>query len=244
MINEFNFINIDSEIELDTPIYRVYNSQRLLTMFANKENVLVRPSLWDDPLENFILNTAASKMQYHSHLDLEARNYYYGQCWSLIEESDAMWRIYSHDKSGIKVKTTIRKLFSSLKEYVKDNDDNVFIGKVKYLNGDLLREKLMDESWLELEAISYINQATSLMFKRMEFEHEKEVRLLYLNNFHRNTSTDLFHYRIEPNNLFNEIVFDPRISDETFEVYKLYLVEKSGFSKTVRQSELYKIPIL
>lgn len=41
---------------------------------------------------------------------------WYGQCWSLLEESDAMWRIYSPKASdeAIKVKTTIRKLFANL----------------------------------------------------------------------------------------------------------------------------------
>ncbi len=244
MINERNYINIDQDRDLDTPIYRVYNSNWLLSMFTKNENVLVKPSLWDDPFENFILNTAAIKLKNQARFDLEARNQYYGQCWSLIEESDAMWRIYSHDKNGIKVKTTIRKLFSSLKQSANDLIGNPFIGKVKYLHINLLKQRIMDESWLELESFSYESQATSLMFKRLEFEHEKEVRLLFRNSFDKNSNSDLYHYKIDPHDLFEEIVFDPRISYEIFEVYKSFLKEKIGYKQPIKQSELYKIPDL
>src|SRR5438552_2336902 len=57
----------------------------------------------------------------------------YGQCWSLLDESDAMWRIYSPNKAGVKIRTTVRKLITA----VYDRTDRYaslkyFIGRVSY----------------------------------------------------------------------------------------------------------------
>ena len=239
---DYNIINIEDEADLDTPIYRVYNCQRLLTLFGEKKNTLVKPALWDDPLENFILNTAAKSLAGDSRYDFEARDSYYGQCWSLLNESDAMWRIYSPDKMGIKVKTTIRKLIDSLQNSTEAKSGQCFIGKVKYLDSESLKNRLEDKSWLHLEAMSYDNQAASLLYKRLEFTHEHEVRLLFLDR--RNSSSTIFQYSIDPLQTFDEIEFDPRISTEMFDVFQFYFQEKISYNKPIVQSELYKVPQL
>lgn len=239
---QYNIINMENEADLDTPIYRVYNCQRLLSLFEEKKNTLVKPALWDDPLENFILHTAAKSLSGNTRYDFEARNRFYGQCWSLIEESDAMWRIYSSDKMGIKVKTTIRKLFNSLLDFSQPNFGECFIGKVKYIESDLLRKRLEDKSWLHAEANTYEGQAASLLFKRLEFTHENEVRLLFLGD--RNLTGTVFQYPVDPSDLFDEIQFDPRISSDMFKVFEFYFREKVFYNKPVVQSELYKVPQL
>ena len=38
----------------------------------------------------------------------------YGQCWTKTRESDAMWRIYSPNKNGVRIMTTPRKLLTAL----------------------------------------------------------------------------------------------------------------------------------
>jgi hypothetical protein len=198
--------------------------------------------LWDDPLENFILTTAAKTLAGDLRYDFEARNRFYGQCWSLIDESDAMWRIYSHDKMGIKVKTTIRKLIDSLQSSPDASSGECFVGKVKYLDSGALKQRLEDTSWLHMEAISYDGQAASLLFKRLEFTHEHEVRLLFLD--HRDGGSMIFQHSVEPLELFDEIEFDPRISTEMFEVFHFYFREKILYNKPIVQSELYKVPKL
>jgi hypothetical protein len=100
------------EKDLDKPIYRIFSFERLKQIFDEQQLTLVKPSLWDDPFENFILNSTG-RLPDGRVFEIRFRNTFYGQCWSLTRESDAMWRIYSPDKNGVKVKTTIRKLFSS-----------------------------------------------------------------------------------------------------------------------------------
>lgn len=57
---------------------------------------------------------------------------YYGQCWSLTKDSDAMWRIYSNHKDGVRIKTTVGKLISELEQTRGMIAVVPYFGKVKY----------------------------------------------------------------------------------------------------------------
>ena len=226
--------------EQNASIYRVFSIHRLLEIFSSNKNTLVRPGLWDDPFENFIL-TLAIQASPDPNAYMAVKDGFYGQCWSLLRESDAMWRIYSPDKNGVKVKTTVKKLFDSLGES-EETDGECFIGKVSYKKDAGLRRRLQNRDWLNQEIASSTSQATSLLFKRVEFEHEAEIRLLYLSTNQQPTSNNLFSYTIEPKELFDEIEFDPRLSEEVYNAYKYYLANKIGFENPINQSKLYKVP--
>ncbi|HLM67686.1 MAG TPA: DUF2971 domain-containing protein [Longimicrobium sp.] len=239
----YNLINLQSD-EMNMPIYRVFNFQRLIPIFKQGKNTLVKPALWDDPLENFILHVATKAYENHAHaFDFSAKDRFYGQCWSTLDQSDAMWRIYSPDKSGVKVATTIGKLLASLEAGTHGTPGEAFIGRVLYIDDATLRRNLQDRGWLAQEGVNSHSQAASLLFKRVEFEHEAEVRLIYLNH-DQHYNDNLFHCPIDPAALFDEIQFDPRISDELFEAFHFYLREKLGYAKTISRSELYRIPEL
>lgn len=231
-------INLETK-DLKTRIYRVFNVQRLLEACSSRKNVLVRPTKWDDPFENFILATALKVTA--GRQPLPVKDNFYGQCWSVLKESDAMWRIYSPEKTGVKVTTTIGKLYDSLAK-APEKQGECFIGKVKYLPDQSLRKRLMDKRWLSAELADTTSKATSLLFKRKEFAHEHELRLLYLS--YNRLPEDLFAYSTDPLKLFDEIQFDPRLSDELFKVYSHYLVAELGFKNSVTKSKLYQLPNL
>jgi hypothetical protein len=241
-------INLESQ-DRAVPIYRVYDIPRLLEICTLNMNTLVKPELWDDPFENFILKVAIKESGGAGYYT-PVKDGFFGQCWSMLKESDAMWRIYSPTKSGVKVKTSIGKLLKSLSNAPENKEKRkkkglCFIGKVSYKEDEKLREKLQDKRWLNAELADTTSQATSLLFKRFEFEHEAEVRLLYLPNlpYHLQDSK-IFRYTVKPQSLFDEIQFDPRISDELFKVYKYYLRSVIGFRKPVTKSKLYEVPNL
>ena len=226
---------------LSTPIFRVFNIQRFLELCAAKKNTLVRPHKWDDPFENFILKKALELPNPTASGMTEGQENFYGQCWTSLKESDAMWRIYSSDKSGVKVKTTIGRLIESLAAVSAPNDD-YFIGNVSYLKDSVLRDNLQKVRWLMAEVTDIESMARSLLFKRVEFEHEREIRLIY---FWRNATTDIFQYAVNPLQLFEEVQFDPRISPELFAVYQHYLVSEIGFPRNkISKSTLYQLPTL
>jgi hypothetical protein len=102
--------------DLDQPVYRIFPCHRLSEMFSERELVMVRPSSWDDPFENFLLQCGVIDGCGKVTSLASLRDHWYGLCWTTNEDSDAMWRIYSPDKKGVRVKTTIRKLADTLRE--------------------------------------------------------------------------------------------------------------------------------
>lgn len=225
-----NYINF-TKAELTKPIYRIMPVHRLLGSFEQNSMALVEPEKWDDPFENLLLKGFIQ----HSSPDAIAsklfRNSIYGQCWTFHRETDAMWRIYSPDKQGVKVKTTIEKLVSALISEGKES--SCFIGKVGYLNQKELVSKLTGISGRYGR-----DAAESLLYKRNEFKHEREVRLIYT----MASSDGYVHkFNIDPNQLFDEVVFDPRMNNHIFHAYK-DAVHAKGFRKPIRQSVMYQLP--
>ena len=74
------------------------------------------------------------------------------------------------------------------------------------------------------------------MYKRIEFRHEREIRLIYTGK-----SSRVHTFPINPNNLFEEIVFDPRLDGELYKAYEAAVIGK-GFKNRIAQSVLYRPP--
>ncbi len=91
-----NYINIH-ESQKDKHIYRTMSFERMAEMFLTQKMVLVKPKLWDDPFENFILNYFEEENKGDS-FDFNFRNSLYANCWTFQNRSDALWRIYSPNK--------------------------------------------------------------------------------------------------------------------------------------------------
>ena len=99
---------------------------------------------------------------------------------------------------------------------------------------DRMSDKLFDQSgW---------GSASTFFFKRWAFRHENEVRLMY--NGHSDSSIDLesdiFKFSINPFEVIDEIVFDPRMDKVIYERNK-EITQSWGFNKKIIQSGLYKM---
>jgi len=230
---EANFIRLTG----NESIYRIFSASRLFEMFKTRKNGLVRPKLWDDPFENFILK-AVQKLPTGERARFVFKDHVYGQCWSLRNETDPMWRIYSKDEDGVKVKTSVRNLFQSLYDVAGNYRElGVFIGKVAYKPEPELLNELTNTNFVTRSDGSGI--AESLLMKRTEFDHEEEVRLVY-SDPEQKWNADVFTYSMDPSKLFEEIIFDPRMEETQYNQYKENLL-KLGFTNTISQSGLYKI---
>lgn len=216
-----NLINIE-ESDLDRPIYRIFKFCRLEELFQEHKLTLVKPQKWDDPFENFIFNSTGELIDGKT-FTFGFRDQFYGQCWSFNKENDAMWRIYSPDKDGVKVKTTIRKLFLPLYETtdktfeVDGQSYNIssFIGKVEYKNTKSLKKILTDTK----EMNKIVNDQTGKLcagtfyYKRPAFKHEKEVRIIYC-EYDKRKLFDTYKFQINAIDLIDEIILDPRMSKD------------------------------
>ena len=233
-INNYIFMNED---EIDNPIYRIFSIVRFFEMIKNKEIVMVKPELWDDPFENPLANLKFES-NYGEVVGCGFAEYIFGQCWSKCKESDAMWRIYSPDTNGVMVSTTPRKILKYLKSRVGETSIcTCFIGKVQY--------KSSEDLYGEIESINILDStgigiAKTLLFKREAFSHEKEVRLIYTGE-QKYSNCKIFRFEFEPNDLIEQIIFDPRMNDDVKECYSYY-IEKLGYKIKIQDSELYSLP--
>lgn len=211
-----NFLNF-KEGEIDQPIFRIISIDRLFQLFTEKHNVLVNPKRWDDPFENFIMN---SLIEFKSGIQISIgfRENVYGQCWTKTRESDAMWRIYSPEKNGVRIATTPRKLLNALNNCSNNPKNECFIGKVKYLTTKKLKSLLEKEGAELVLNKNGTGLAQSLLLKRTPFKHENEIRLIY-NSFGK-FQGEMIKIEVEPLELLDDIVFDPRIEYEKFKQYK------------------------
>jgi hypothetical protein len=236
-INDRNIIGVN----LDQPIFRVYRKKWFLPILNEQKDALRNPSTWDDPFENFFLKArveaknAEGKTEY---FDLEslARDWY-GQCWTTNCNTDAMWRIYSPCKDGIQMKTTVRKLFENLKTNVPSNapHEQFFVGCVKYLKKDQIKSMMSRPNFADATN----DFAKLLCIKREAFEHEAEVRMLFqdIENPRRGRNCT-FHYPLNANDVFEEIVLDPRLDDTAAQSLQTELCH-AGCTIPIYRSDLY-----
>ena len=171
----------------------------------------------------------------------------FGQCWTLTAESDAMWRIYSHEKNGARVRSSPRKLLSAIYDPAnRFRDMAYFIGKVEYASETDIRARFQDATFSASIVLdqSGRNQIRALLLKRPEFEHEQEVRLLHkfcADCYTGDLPVDAFHFPIDPAEVFEDILFDPRMDPDEFR-RDADEIRHLGYRGLVDRSRLYQLP--
>ncbi len=238
-------LNFDNKSDLDIPVYRVYPIDRLIQLFNQKKNTLVKPRMWDDPFENLVFQqTAKTKSGEEVHFD-NIQESLYGQCWTLNTiETDALWRIYSPAKNGVRVKTTINKLWDGFYDASHTwATISFFIGKIIYASESEIQKYFEDPNNLrEIFGSSAKGVVNTVLIKREEFRHENEVCLVFRANANEFDITKItYQYDFDPMTMFDELLFDPRFDKGIFEVMKTVLSQR-GFSRLIAKSRLYQAP--
>lgn len=257
----------ESEIEklldiddLDKPIYRIFPQWALAEALRLKELTLVPPHFWEDPYEIIERKIAVTVMDG----DIARPQIILGggltpifaQSWSSTAESDTLLRAYSRvvkhphhgrntcpGEEGVKVRTTPRKLIRAVLDGTNGTDASPFIGDVLYLSTEELHSCL---SGLIATAGPHVfddsaNRIRLLMLKRDGFSHEREVRVGVIAPQPKGSS--VFKVKIDPNSIFEEITFDPRLIE--FErKERIRDFEELGFTGTFGESNLYQSVIL
>jgi hypothetical protein len=228
------YINIPRS-ERNRPLYRIISLGRLYKLFEKRVYTLVKPMAWDDPFENFVLGLKG-RLTSGEVVEFAQRYDFYGQCWTLTGASDAMWRIYSSDKSSVRIKARTRAL---VERFAREAIGIVLAGKVRYLGTDGLlkwaRRVIRDAEVPDVRLLG-----RTLFVKRMAFSHEREVRLLYFDA--RGEHPQFFQYHIDPHALVEEITVDPRLKDEEAAELIKEIRNRTGFRGPIAHSDLYAPP--
>lgn len=100
----------DTGLEPQTLLYRYVSLEAFLALLETRLTTLTNVNNWDDKWEVILSKVPTIDAEgnptpplYSFHQDL------FAQCWSLVEESDAMWRIYSPSRTGLRLQTTATK---------------------------------------------------------------------------------------------------------------------------------------
>jgi hypothetical protein len=177
----------------------------------------------------------------------------FGQCWSTAQESDALWRIYSQFKSsgsynnffsraeGVKLRATAKKLLDCLARGMgAKNVQKCYIGRVVYFEQAKLQQLVADAIGMYRDAAfsGIAGHADGLLLKRDAFQHEKEVRLLYIDSDREFEGREQIEVPIDVNNIIEEIELDPRIIGGG-QARRSKWLQNKGFKNVIRRSMLH-----
>lgn len=222
-------LRLGENIIKDSSVYRYLSIESFIYLLESKKLTFTHVNEWDDPWENVLSNAVTEKDDGMFEKPIyRASDYIYGQCWTKKEESDAMWRIYSPQKTGVKIKVSLKNF-----ELI-EGTDFLDIENVIYFSNmdDLMQKTNADKS-----------RFSTAKLKRDAFSHEEEIRIFthpdYLGkgiaNFEKRINLSL---RLE---LFiDSIVIDPRVDKWVQDMIEKYCARLLP-NCSVRKSTLYEV---
>lgn len=160
-------------------------------------------------------------------------------CWYEGDhESDAMWKLYSNTPYGLAIRTDMRALVGS------------FVGRYPNAIARVQYIPYTDE-------VMPLGIDTPFLFKRINFEHEREVRVIMTQyvtyqhlggdrnrveiDFSTNVCEVGLHYNVEPERLIQEIVVSPYAAPWLLELTRA-VVGRYNLGAPVRESKLREQP--
>jgi hypothetical protein len=257
--------------------------EQFLDLIELERLYLTNITIWDDCYEGYEiekfqeynLSDTKNKLSKESLEKLKLWNevkkkLYYAQSWTkLIDESDAMWRIYSPQKTGVRIKVKKDNIISAILELI-DSEKDIYLDPC---SGDIEYEKpidyeafrLTDSEPKETSIKAYnISEMPLIYSKRKAFIHEEEYRFsIKLNlskivaqvcekvtddgggaenmkNLYNYDYPKVIHYKME-NDLISEVLLDPRAPKYFEEAFIEYCNKRKFTDKNIvyKKSDLY-----
>lgn len=230
-------------------LYRFMPINYLEDLIKNERIYLCQVTKWEDSWEfpsRFIKNKHKPSSNHPSlYLTQNAniiQNELYGICFSQIMDTDALWRIYSHNKSSVCIKTSVKSISNAVFNPImnKEFTDRIgvvdgFIAPVQYFKID---EVSIEDIYLAENAKYYPAYMYPAFVKRNAFEHEHEVRLIIYPPISCTGSNGIF-LKLGTMDFIEEIILDPRLNETEESTIRKRL---KGCKHLIRKSHLYDIP--
>lgn len=221
-------MQIDQALTPETPVYRYLPFESFVAFVETGRTVLTNINQWDDQWEAILGKVPTvdehgnpSSPSYSFHQDI------FGQSWTLLDESDAMWRIYSPTRTGLQIRTSVGHF-----ELIGDVE-RAHVGKIGYF-----------ESIAELLAMTATRKSPfdDALVKRAAFQHEREVRYLTNGHFLKNrVSIDepRVTLPLDPAAFIKGVTVDPRAEDWYLEAVAAF-ANRAGLRCIPTRSRLYE----
>ena len=148
-----------------------------------------------------------------------------------------MWRIYSPNSLGVRIRSTPSTLLGAS----SPAGCSSFIGSVQYFSEKRLRQFAqaapLSGGSQDLRAV-----AKTLLVKRQAFRHEGEVRLLVFRHSEPGPEDVLLKYEVDPHCLIDQIMMDPRMSKTCAWALQKEILARTAFKGKIKRSLLYAPP--
>ena len=187
---------------------------------------LANPTIWKDPFEKRFLE--ASYKQEGKSLEFPFKDRVFCICMTQTSTSEAYWNTYSKDQIGISFKINKEALVKQLEQL---DDLEVYIGRVEYMKTSDIKKHLWNIPFSSpMPKYGGREFYIRLLFlKRIAFEYENEVRIIVIKKYKTQEEGISLHYDIDNTNLFNSIILDPRLENETTLMLKELFANKYKF---------------
>lgn len=249
---KFDYIDCNTiDMDLDIPIYRIISLEELKRIFKQSSLSLSKPSSWEDKSELFLFNNIGLT-EYREYISFKyLGNRIYCTCWSQKEESAALWTIYAKKKTKnyVKIKSTPRKIMKYFYDINTIGHYNSFLcGKVQYVKTDNMNDILSNNLSNYFMSKNFLKSIYSLFFKKAAFDYENEIRFVFnaqsditedkssVNKW--DVSEKYFYFKIDINDVIEEIVFHPLITNENRELIENE-IRKYDYKGELYKSSLY-----
>lgn len=175
-------------------LYRIISFPAFINLVEQKKERYVSPATWEDTHEGYLLRlfehekyrkeilkklfadfsgNNISELIYDYMRLWTTRWLCFAQCWSKLDESDALWRIYSYNKMSIRIRTNRNKICRLINE---PEVKNKYYFDIKNIVYDADNPEDFDK---QFEIFSNTAEPTEPFFhKRKAFEHEQEIRVI------------------------------------------------------------------
>jgi hypothetical protein len=251
------------QIDGDLAIYRYLTFIQFVDILQRNKLYLKKVSSWDDPsegdpymslvAEQAFIQTGMIMNDRKLEQEIRKNTFPFGTSWSLLQESDAMWRIYSQDKYGLQIRSSVRKLEIALARVEVPLEIEEFleikycVGRVDY-NNPTVRPQTKSRT-IE-EVLSDYADLAHFLKKRRPFIHEEEIRgLVKIEQApYRLPGSEILKvkkilmeeiiFTALPQDFIEAVTIDPRADDWTTETITTYC-ESNGISE-VSRSKLYR----
>ena len=221
----------------DLVMYKYIRLEYVLNMLDTEVFRFDNIKKWEDVYENFVDKETINLL--NSKLSELPNTEYYGQSWTSQEESDAMWRIYSDAGQAVRVKSVFPLVHNIFGEWSENHQDNPIwptIDYVSYADEEEINKWLLSNTPMNHWAFIEL-QGEGIFIKRHEFEHEKEIRVIFRTD--NMAPQEYIELDFDPTKVFREIVIDPRVDNDEFIRQRDLLVAHGYDINKIRKSTLY-----
>ncbi|RYZ79756.1 MAG: DUF2971 domain-containing protein [Proteobacteria bacterium] len=221
--------------------WRFIDFTKYVDLLEKQSLYFCRLDKFKDPYEGVFPTGDKKSFPLHQWTNL-SRQLYFVNCWHMNDyESAGMWDLYNSSENGIAIQST----FPRMKQSFDNTDKMILMSTVKYHDYE---SKTHDELLSENKSTSWIGSSINpATFKRSNFEHEKEIRALYVDlpveveqkKIHARNLPSGMSIKVHLDSLIERIVVSPRAESWFVDLVKAVSM-RYGLKCNVDGSNLYR----